>query len=271
MQKPPTLSKPRKPKKKIRKPKLKRVEKTDPTGFRHYLKRICYILIGPLITWPILDDEGPLRFIGLSLLFSGYHLFMLVFFDLLPEIDIYLSVEAPVKTLTPRQEKFTKAAAVAFFVIIGCFLGSFKIMDRTVHGLPVFWDCIGLGMLFAVFLIIRSVKKPFSFITDENVTGFAIGFLLGIPMFFCSLFFIPNRYIVTESVKNKPIEIVERSVGSGGRRSRDKFYIYLNLDGRTERVTVGQAQFFALKDTAWCDLSKGIFGYYHIDRISSRP
>lgn len=270
LQKPPSLSKSRKPRKKVRKQTPKK-RNTEPSPWKHYGKRIAYILVGPLITWPILDEEGPLRFLGLSLLFSGFHLFMLLFVDLLPELDAYLFAEAPIKTLTPRQKKFTKATSVSILVIMGCFLGSIKILDRTIHGMPAFWSCIGIGLLLAVFLVYRSVKKPFSFISDENASRFAIGFLLGIPMLLCSIFFISNRYIVTESIKNKPVRIVEKSIGSGGRRSSDKHYIFLNLDGRTERVTVGKAQFFTLKDTIWCDLSKGIFGYYHINKISSKP
>jgi len=271
LQKPSTLSKPRKPKKKRRKPTVKKqVENTRAAGFRHYAKRIAYILVGPLITWPILDEKGPLRFIGLSLLFSGFHLFMLLFVDLLPELDAYLSAEAPFKTLTPKQRKFSKVAVVSFFVILGCFLGSFKIIDRTIHGMPAFWTCIGAGLIFGAILIFWSVKKPFFFISEDNVSRFAIGFLLGVPMLFCSVFFISNWYLVTETIKNKPVRIEEKIIGSGGRRSRDTHYIYLNFDGRTERITVGRTQYDALKDTAWCDLSKGIFGYYHIDKINFR-
>ncbi|MNU83305.1 hypothetical protein D3C71_730020 [compost metagenome] len=240
------------------------------SGINPYVLRVIYILIGPIITYPVLNEEGPLRFIGLSLLFSGYHLFMLLFIDLLPEYIAYLQAKAPRKKLTVKQKRLVKFFAIFSFIIPVAFLGSIKILDHTMNGMHLFWWCIGSGILLGVLLIRWSIKKPFSFISSNNVTGFGIGFLFGTPMLFCAVMFISNRYIVIESINNKSIQISEKSIGSGGRRSKDVHYIYLTLDGKTERFTVGEAQFFHLKDSVVCDVKKGVLGYYFIDKIRSK-
>lgn len=270
MKKPPTLSKFKKTDRHRKNP-LKKRQITNLTPFKlnPYVLRVFYILIGPIITYPILDEEGPLRFIGLSLLFSGYHLFHLVFLDLLPYYIAWLQTEAPEKELTPKQERFTKLAALFSFIILGCFLGSIKIIDQTLNGMFFFWWCLGIGILVGTILNILAVKKPFSFISSDNVTGFGLGFLLGTPMFFISLVFISNRYIVIKSIKSKPIAIKEKSIGSGGKRGGSTYFIFLDLNGRTERFTVGPAQYAALGDTAYCDMTQGILGSYTINKVKA--
>lgn len=271
MQKPPTLSKPRKPAKSRKKPfKEKQITNLTPFKLNPYVLRVFYILIGPIITYPILDEEGPLRFIGLSLLFSGYHLFYLVFLDLLPYYISWLETEAFERESTPKKERFTKIAALSFFIILGCFLGSIKIIDNTINGMFFFWWCLGIGILVGIILNILAVKKPLSFISSDNVAGFGIGFLLGTPMFFISLVFISNRYIVFKSIRSKPIAIKEKSIGSGGRRGGDTYFIFLDLNGRTERFTVGPAQYYALGDTTYCDITQGILGSYTINKIKTK-
>ncbi|MND93638.1 hypothetical protein D3C87_08020 [compost metagenome] len=248
----------------------KKKQQAAPSRINPYVLRVFYILIGPIITYPIIDEEGPLRLIGLSLLFSGYHLFMLLFLDLLPEYIAYLQTEAPEKDLTPKQKRVVKFFALFFFIILGAFLGSLKILDHTIHGMQLFWWCIGIGILAGILLIRWSIKKPFSFISSDNINGFGIGFPLGIPMLFCALVFISNRYIVVESIKNESFKISEKTIGSGSRRSRDVHYIYLNLNGKTERFTVGEAQFLLLQDSITCNLKKGVFGYYFVDKIRAK-
>lgn len=270
MQKPPTLSKPKKTAKRRKKP-VKERQITNLTRFKlnPYVLRVFYILIGPIITYPILDEEGPLRFIGLSLLFSGYHLFYLVFIDLIPYYISWLETEAFGIESTPKKERFTRIAALSFFIILGCFLGSIKIVDNTINGMFFFWWCLGIGILVGTILNILAVKKPFPFISSDNAAGFGLGFLLGTPMFFISLIFISNQYIVINSIKSKAIAIKEKSIGSGGKRGGSTYFIFLDLNGRTERVTVGPAQYAALGDTAYCDMTQGILGSYTINKVKA--
>jgi hypothetical protein len=264
VQKPKALSKPNKKAKRIKKLKSKPPFKVNP-----YILRVFYILIGPVITYPILDEEGPLRFIGLSLLFSGYHLFMLLFIDLLPLYIGYLQSESPEKEMSSRDLKVTRFFSLSFFVILGCFLGSIKILDHTVHGMPVFWGCIGSGMIIGTALVIRSIKKPFSFISTDNVNGFGIGFPLGTAMLFCSLVFIPNRYIPVKSIENKVVSVSEKSIGSSSRAGRsDPHFLFLKTDdGTTERFTIPEAVYDQIQDSAVCNMHQGIFGLYYIDKI----
>lgn len=267
MQKPPTLSKPQKKIKRIKNPQRKK-----PASFKinHYVLRIFYILIGPVITYPILDEEGPLRFIGLSLLFSGYHLFMLLFIDLLPLYIAYLQSESPEKEMTPKDLKVTRFFSLSFFVILGCFLGSIKILDHTVHGMPLFWSCIGSGMIIGTGLVIWSIKKPFSFISSENVNGFGIGFPLGIAMLFCSLAFISNRYIPVKSIENKVVSVSGKNIGSSSKGRKDPHFLFLKTDdGTTERFTVPEAVYDRIQDSAVCTMHQGIFGLYYVNKIQS--
>jgi hypothetical protein len=269
VQKPPTLSKSKRPQKRIKKPFRKKFTRFKSDEFKYYARRIFYILIGPLITWPILDESGPLRFIGFSLLFSGYHLFMLLFLDLLPEYVAYLQNEAEKKQLTPKQQRIVEFFSLFFFVVLGCFLGTLKILDHTVHAMPVFWSCILAGIALGIILVIRSVKKPFLFISTDNVNGFGIGFILGPPLLLCSFVFIANRYIPVRSIENKTVTLSSKSIGSGGRRSKDSHYVFLQVGGKTERFTVPEAVYDRIQDSAVCTMHQGIFGLYYIEKIAN--
>ncbi|MGV3613051.1 MAG: hypothetical protein ACO1N0_18970 [Fluviicola sp.] len=250
-----------------RKPRIKNLTLFN---LNPYVLRVFYILIGPLITIPVWDEKGPLRFIGLSLLFSGFHLLML-FLDLIYLLSDYLESKAPIKKVTPDKKRFSKVTKLILVILLICFIWSLKILDRTIHSMPVFWILILIGLFLGLLVVLWSVKKPFSFIASNHETYYATGLLLGIPMLLCSIFFISNRFIVTETIHAKPVEIVRKSIGSRGRRSGGAHYIFLKLDGKTERFTVGRAQHAILEDTVYCDLTKGIFGYYYIDRFSHHP
>lgn len=269
MQKPPTLSKPKRTLKRIKKPfRKKKFGNVNSDDFKYYALRVFYILVGPLITWPILNESGPLRFIGLSLLFSGYHLLLLLFADLLPEYVAYLQKEAEEKTLNRKQQRIVEFFSLFFFVLLGCFLGTIKILDHTVNSMPVFWACIGSGIIIGAGLVIWSVKKSFSFISTDNVNGFGIGFPLGIPMLLCSLVFISNRYIPVKSIENKVVIVSEKSIGSSSRAGRtDPHFLFLKTNGTAERFTVPEAVYDRIQDSALCTIHQGIFGLYYVEKI----
>lgn len=192
---------------------------------------------------------------------------MLLFIDLLPLYIAYLESEAPGRESTPKDLKVTRFFSLSFFVILGCFLGSIKILDHTVHGMPLFWTCIGSGMLIGTGLVIWSIKKPFSFISMDNVSGFGIGFPLGISMLLCSLVFISNRYIPVKSIENEVVSVSGKSIGSS-RGRKDPHFLFLKTDdGSIERFTIPEALYDRIQDSAVCTMHQGIFGLYYVEKI----
>lgn len=241
----------------------------DRKSYRLFL-RIFYVLLGPLISYPIINETGPLRFLGLSLLFSGYHLFMLVFKDLLPSVEEYLQTKVPNTRYGKSAQKTSKIIKPISIAIVLLFICTLTTIDKTIHGLTLLLFTCGTGVFWGILYIIWSIRTSNRLIHKSNIMGFSLGVILLTPMFISSFVFLSNRFIALKDFHKQAIKIESKVIGSG-RKGKNIYYLYLKLDHKKERFTVGQAQFNAVKDSVYCDVHKGIFGYLFLDKIKPQP
>jgi hypothetical protein len=231
---------------------------------REVLKRIAYIAIGILVAVPVWNETGPLRYIGLSLLFSGYHLLKL-FIALLLFFEEQWHKNPDERPGSERREKTGKRFVVFMLLAFVSLLISWKTMGRTLLGTELFLNAASIGLLITLaFLLIYSLRKH-RLVPRKYLILFGLLSMLGVPIIFGSSALWINRLTTKGSFKISALPIIKREMTTGRRRSNaHKYYAYVLIEGETQCIPIGSKAYEKRENTLTIATQNGCFGYAYI-------
>jgi hypothetical protein len=231
---------------------------------REVLKRMAYIALGILVALPVWNETGPLRLIGLSLLFSGYHLLKLfIAVILFLEDQWYKSPDE--QPGAERREKSTKRLGVFVTLVLLSLLISWKTMGRTLLGTELFLNAAAIGLLTTLLFLLVYVVRNHCLIPRKHLILFGTISILGVPVIFgCAGLWI-NRLTATGPLKTAVLPIIEREMTTGRRnRKGHKYYAFVLIDGKTQSIPVGSKAYEKAEDQLMVTTKTGCLGYAYI-------
>lgn len=251
----------------MKKPRKKKEKDQEYRPVRDILLRVFYIALGIGVTLPIANETGPLRFIGLMLLFSGYHLFKLVFVDLYAYVSGFFPREDEVRVTRYDYLKTFRYSSGFFLLGLICVLCSYETINRTVHGMQLFWIAASVGMALAVLLLIPFLRRRKGLIPGNYGYVILLQFGLGCMLLTIAAAENLNRFVRRPGHHTFTASVVDKNIIGGGPRRKERYCLFVKLDGQTERIEVSPNFYFSCGKSVKVQMEKGLFGYACIDRL----
>jgi hypothetical protein len=238
----------------------------DSALLNRVLKRLFFIAAGIIVALPIANETGLLRFIGLSLLFSGYHVLQFIIRDL-REIMHYFAgrnENGARKFGSKRESRLTQFSAAIFLAgLISTVIG-LSTLEHTLFGTSLFWLSTLVGFCSIITALTFYVRKSDVQYTGDYLFVLFISMTIGVSLLAGSLGLSLNRYIAQSQDKVVCVPVTGHEIG--GRRNT-KFYITVQLDKGTDRIRVTRNEFETANKRVCLHLERGLFGYDYVKKI----
>lgn len=228
------------------------------------LLRLLYIGTGIGITALVWEEPGPLRFLGLSILLSGYHLFMLVFVDLYAYISGSMPDENDVRVTRYDYVKTFRYSSAVFLFGLLAILSSSQTIGDTIRGMDLFWKSAAAGAIVATLLLIRFFRRRKGLIPGNYAYVIGLQFAIGFTLTTIASAENLNRFIPEPGDQTRVVRVTDKTIG--GKR-HNRHWLFLELDGETERVQVSEHFYFSCGDSVKIRTTTGLFGYAYIERF----
>jgi hypothetical protein len=253
--------------KKPRKTPKRKEKEEEYRPVRDILLRLFYIALGIGVTIPILDETGPLRFIGLMLLFSGYHLFMLVFVDLYVYVSSFFPDEDDVRVTRYDYLKTFGYSSGFFLLGLICIIGSYETINHTIHGMELFWLSAAAGIILAALLLTWFLRRRKGLVPGNYAYVIILQFGIGCTLTTIAAAENLNRFFTSQDYRTFTASVYDKHISSKRAKRQECYYLFVELDGQTERIEVSQSFYFSCGKTVKVRTENGLFGYAYINRL----
>ncbi|GAO27941.1 hypothetical protein [Geofilum rubicundum] len=232
---------------------------------KQFYRKLLFIGIGIIPIVVFFSSKGPERFAALT----GFLFIIWNFIKIITQIQPIVDDFFPPKSYDRKSStSFDKViyiiSMIIFFVGLLSQIFVLRRIDNTIDGLNLYLISGFVGMVLA-FVIILTLKSYSPTIYDESNRRLSIimSLIIGLFLLFPALACVVNESSSESEILNEKYLVINK--GSSSTKNKEH-YLYLNIKGDNQRVTVSKSFWQNVEEGKTISLStkKGLFGFRYI-------